>query len=161
MDLVPVAETPARLVDDQRVILPGIPVAEHDFDEFIGAIIPRVMRHHLGMAHIRRLAVVQGGDEVPRCPPLAHQIEGLEDAGHMERLEIGGGRGGTQAKPLGHRPHHGQHDDRVHLHAADAVFDRMDMVGAEAVGHRQPVVEEAEIEFSGFQDTGDFLEIIS
>src|SRR3954467_14993828 len=46
------------------------------------------------------------------------------------------------------------------LRPAAAVLDGVAVVRAEAVGHREPVVEEAEVELPGLQDAGDLLEVV-
>ena len=160
VDLVAVAEAAGGLVHDQRIVFPGVPVAEHHLDEFVGAVVAGVMRHHLGMAHVRRLAVVQRGDDVPGAAALAHQVQRLEGAGDVEGLEIGGGRRAAEAEAPGRRRHHGQHHHGVELHAADTVLDGVVVVAAIAVGHREPVVEEAEVEFPGLQHPADLLVVV-
>ena len=107
------------------------------------------------MAHVQRLAVVHRGDDVPGGAAIGHQIEGGEDAGDMERLEIGGGAGGAEAESFGRHAHDRQDCDRVHFHAADAVGDGVGVVAAEQVGHGEAVVEEAEVELSRFQRAAD------
>ncbi len=157
LDLGRIGEAAALLVDDQRAVFPGVPVAEHDLHEFVGAVVAQVMLEMLGAAHIVRFAVIDRGDDVPGGAAMGHEIEGGEAARHIERLEIGGRAGGAEAEPVGHHPHRGQHQDRVHLHAADAVFDGVGVVVAVAVGHRQPVVEKRHVKFSGFENPRDLL----
>ena len=38
-----IGEAAALLVDDERAVFPGIPVAEHHFHEFVGAVVAQVM----------------------------------------------------------------------------------------------------------------------
>src|SRR5262249_50164077 len=120
-----------------------------------GAVVARVVVDDLVAAHILRLAVVERGDHVPGGAAVRHQVERGEHARHMERLVVGGRIGGAEAKPLGRHAHHGEHRDGVELHAADAVRDRVGVVAAVHVGHRQAVVEEAEVEFALLQHAAD------
>src|SRR4030095_12814101 len=65
MDLFRVGEQPARLVLDDRVVLPAIPMPEHDLHEFVGPIVAQVVLDDLFAAHVLSLAVVKGGDDIP------------------------------------------------------------------------------------------------
>ena len=58
-------EEAARLVLDDGVVLPGVPVAEHDLHELVGAVVAQIVLDHLVAAHVLRLAVVERGDHVP------------------------------------------------------------------------------------------------
>ena len=153
--LLGMREQAARLVHDERAVLPRIPVAQHDLHELVGAVVPQVVRHMGIDAHVQGLAVVDRGDDVPGRSAAAHQIERGEHAGDVERLVVGAGIGRAEAQPLGRHPHHGQDGDRIHLDAADAVLDRMGVIAAIAVRHRQPIVEEPQMEAPGFQDAAD------
>ena len=135
-------------------------MAEHHFHEFVGAVVAEIMLEMGVLAHVERLAVVERGDDVPRRAPTRHQVEGLEAPRDVERLEIGGGGGSAEPELFGRHAHAGQHDQRIHLHAADAVFDGMRMVVAVAVRHGEAVVEERHVEFAGFQDASDLLVVI-
>ena len=110
--------------------------------------------------HVVRFAVVDGGDHVPGGAAAGHQIEGGEAAGDVEGFVIGGGAGRGEAELFGSHPNRRQHDDGIHLHASDAVFDGMGVVVAVAIRHRQPVVEESHVEFAGLQDPADLLIVI-
>ena len=160
VDLFGVGEQAGFPVGDDGAVLPGVPVAHDDFHELVGAVVAAVVFAVRGVAHVERLAVVHRGDDVPGGAAVGHQVEGGEDAGDVERLEIGGGEGGAEAEPLGGHAHDGQDGDRVHLHAADAVGDGVGVVAAEQVGHREAVVEEAEVEFPGLQRAADAAVIL-
>ena len=153
--LVGMREQSGLLVDDDRVVVPGIPVAEHHFHELVGAIVARVVLQVFVMAHVQRFAVVHRRHDVPGGATAGHQVERREHARDVERFEIGGGAGGAETQALGRHAHHCEHGDRVHLHAADAVLDRVAMVVAVAVRHRQTVVEEAEVELAFLQHAAD------
>ena len=60
-----IGEPPALLVDDQRAVFPGIPVAEHDLHEFVGAVVAQVVLEMLLAPHVVRFAVVDRGHHVP------------------------------------------------------------------------------------------------
>ena len=144
-----------RLVLDDGVVLPGVPMAEHDLHELVGAVVAQIVGHRLVAAHVLRLAVVERGDDVPGGAAARHQIESGEHARHMKRLVIAGGISGAEPEPLRRHAHHGEHGDGVELHAANAMFDSMRVIAAIHVRHRQPVVEEAEMKLSFFQHAAD------
>ncbi len=160
LDLVGIGKPAARLVDQQRAVFPGIPVAEHHFHEFVGAVVAQVMLEMGVLAHVVRFAVIDRGDDVPGGAAAGHQVERGEPAGDVERLVIGGRTGRGEAELFGRHAHRGQHHDRIHLHAADAVFDGMGMIVAVTVRHRQPIVEKRHVEFSGLENPADLLIII-
>ena len=154
------AKRPRLLVHDQRAVFPGVPMAEHHFHEFVRPVVAEIVREMGVLAHIVRLAVVQRGDDVPGRPPARHQVEGRKTPRDIERFEIGGRSGRAEPELFGGHAHAGQHHDRIHLHAADAVFDGMGVIVAVAVRHRQPVVEKRHMEFAGFQDPADLLVVV-
>ena len=143
MHLLRIGEQARRLVLDDGVILPGVPVAEHDFHEFVGAVVAQIVADHLVAAHVLRLAVVERSDDVPGGAALRHQIERGEQARDVERLVVAGRISGAETEPLGRHAHHREHGDGVELHAANAMGDGVAVVASVHVRHRQPVVEKA------------------
>ena len=93
------------LVDDDRAVVPGVPVAEHDFHEFVGAVVAQVVLQMGVLAHVERLAVVDRGDDVPGRAAVRHQVERLEAPRDVERLEIGGRGGRGEAELFGRHAH--------------------------------------------------------
>ena len=158
--LVGMREQAGCLVEHDRVVVPRIPVPGHDFQEFVGAVVALVVLAMRRVAHVERLAVVHRRDDVPGGATVGHQVERGEHARDVERFEIGGGVGGAEAKPFGRHAHHGQDGDRVHLHAAYAVGHGVRMVAAETVRHRQPIVEEADMELAGLEHAGDVAVVV-
>jgi len=157
VDLRRICEYAPLLVEDDRIVLPGLPVAGDDLHELVGAIIARVVLEVLLLAEVRRLRVVQRGDDVPRSTPADHEVERREHAGHMIWLVVGGRVGAAEAE-LGRRhPHGGEDGDQVHLHHADAILDRRPVVILVHVGHRQTVVEERHMELGVLQYARDAL----
>ena len=73
----------------------------------------------------------------------------------MKRLIVARRIRCTEAKPLGGHAHHGEHRDSVHLHAADAVADRVLVVAPVDVGHGQAIIEEGEVELPMFEHLSD------
>ena len=65
LDLGRIGEAAALLVHDQRAVFPGVPMAEHDFHEFVGAVVAVVMFEMGVLAHVVGLAVIERGDDVP------------------------------------------------------------------------------------------------
>jgi hypothetical protein len=63
-------ETVIRLVEDQRVIFPRIPVAEHDLHKLVGPVVARVVLHVLSTAEIPSLPAVERGHDVPGSATL-------------------------------------------------------------------------------------------
>ena len=132
-------------------------MAEHDLHEFVGAVVAAVMLEMFVAAHVVRFAVVDRGDDVPAARPLVIRSSGRETARDVERLEIGGRAGRGEAELFGRHAHRDQHDERIHLHAADAVFDGVGMVVAVAVRHGEAIVEKRHVEFAGFEHAADLL----
>ncbi len=148
MHLVRFGKQPRRLVLDDGVVLPGVPMAEHDLHELVGAVVAQVMTEHLVAAHVLRFAVVERGDDIPGRAPLRHQIERREHARDMERLVVARRIGRAETEPLGRHAHHGEHGDGVELHAANAVGNGMAVIAAVHVRHRQAVIEKAEVKLA-------------
>jgi hypothetical protein len=153
--LLRAGEQTARLVLDDRVVLPAVPLPEHHFHELVGPIVAQVVLDHLLAAHVLSLAIVERGDDVPGRAALSHQVERGEQACHMERLVVAGGIRRTQAEPLGGHAHDREHRHCIHFHAADAMAHRMGVVVPIDIGHRQPVVEEPEVEFTFLEYPAD------
>ena len=153
--LVGMREESGALVQHDGIVVPGIPVPDNDFQEFIGAIVALVVLAMCGVAHVKRLAVVHRCHDVPGGAAVGHQVQCLEHARDVERLVVGGGTGRTKTEPFGRHSHHGEDGDRVHFHTADAVGDGVRMIAAVAVRHRQAIVEEADMKLPGLQYAGD------
>ena len=154
-----VGEAAARLVEDQRVVFPGVPVAEHDLHELVRPVIAGVVPHVLVAAEIGGLAAVQRGDDVPGGAALQHQIHRREDARDMERLVIGRRVGDAEPEPLRHHPHRHQDGGGIELDRAHAGADRLGMVTGINVGQRQAVVEERHLDLAVLQRPRDPLVI--
>ena len=148
-------EQSGRLVLDDGVVLPGVPMAEHDLHEFVGAVVAQIVCDRLVAAHVLRFAVVERRHYVPGGAAARHQIEGGEHARHMERLVVAGRISGAEAEALRRHAHHREHGDGVELHATNAMFDGVGMIAAIHVRHRQPVVEEAEVKLALLQHAAD------
>ncbi len=155
VDFFGVGEQAGFAVGDDGAVLPGVPVAHDDFQELIGAVVAGVVLAVGQMAHVEGFAVVHGGDDVPGGAAVGEEVERGEDAGDVERFEVCGGEGGAEAEAFGGHAHDREDGDGVHFDASYAVGDGMGVVAAEQVGHCQPVVEEAEVEFSGFEGPAD------
>ncbi len=160
LDLGRIGKPAAVLVDQERSVFPGIPVAKHHLHEFVCAVVTEIVVEMRVLSHVVGFAVVDGGNDVPGRAAAGHQIEGGETAGDVERLVIGGRTGRCEAQSFGRHAHRRQHHDRIHLHAANAVFDGMGVIVAVAIRHRQTIVEKRHVEFSGFEYPADLLIII-
>src|SRR5215469_1271934 len=126
-------------------------MAEHDFHEFVGAIVARIVTDHFVTAHILRFTIVERRDDVPGSTAAGHQIEGCEYPGDVKRLVVACRIGRAQAEPFGRHAHHGEHSDGIKFHAANAVLDGMRVIASIHVRHGQAIIEKAEMEFAGFQ----------
>ena len=161
MDFAAIGEETARLVDDQRIVVPGVPVAVHHVHELVGAVIAQVVVHSFGAAHVERFAIVERCDDIPGRAAVAHQIQSGEESGDVERLVVGRRVCRPEPQVLGSHAHRHQHDNGVKLDAANAIFDRVRVVVAVAIRHRQPVVEERQVEFPRLEHPGDLAIEIS
>ncbi len=155
MDLVRFGKKSRRLVLDDGVVLPSVPMAEHDLHEFVGAVIAQIVPEHFVAAHILRFAVVERGHDVPSRATARHQIERREHARDVKRLVVARRIGRAEAEPLGRHAHHGEDGDGVELHAANAVGNGMAVIAAVHVRHRQAVIEKAEVKLALLQHAAD------
>ncbi len=152
-----IGEVSPGAVDQERAGVPTRPMAEHHLHELVGAVVAQVVLGVVFQAEIRRLGIVQRGDDVPGRASAGQVIEGREHPRDVERLEIRGRAGRADAEAARRQPHGGDDRDRIELHGADAVRDRFAVVVAVDVRHGEAVVEERHVEFSGFQNAGDPL----
>ena len=150
-----IREHPAHLVEHDGVRLPRLPVREHHLHELVGAVVARVVVGDPVRPEVRGLGVVERGHHVPAGPAPGHVVEGREQARDVERLVVRGRAGGAEPEPARRRAHHREDGDRVHLHHPHAVAHRLGEVVAEAVRHREAVVEEREMELAVLQGAGD------
>ena len=155
-----VGKNPGFAVIDDGVVFPGIPMAEDNFQKFIGAVIAQIMRGVLGAAHIMRLTVVQRGDDIPGHAPAQHMIQRREDPGDVIGLVISGGVCGAQAEFFRGQPHGGEDGNEVQLHHPNAVAHRLGMVMAQYVRQGEPVIEEGHMEAGILQAAGNPLVIL-
>ena len=145
------------LVNDDGTVVPGIPMAEHDFHELVSLVVAQIVLQVLLPAHVVGLAVIDGCHDVPGSAPIRHEVEGGEAAGHIEGFVIRGRTGRGEAELLGHGAHGHEHDQRVHLGGADAVLDGMGMIAAVTVGHGKAIIEERHVELASLQYARDLL----
>ena len=155
VDFLRVGEAPRRLVDDQRVVGPGVPVAMHHLQELVRAVVARVVLDDLLQPHVSRLDVVHRGDDVPGRAAARHQVERLEQPRDMEGVIVGRRVGAADAEPLGAHGDRHEAGDRVHLDAADAVRDGLGEAPAVELRHAQAVVEERELKLAGLEHPAD------
>src|SRR5439155_24792588 len=88
MDFVRMSEEAARLILDDRVVVPAVPMPEHYLHEFVRPIVAQVVLDHFLAAHVLRFTVIERGVVVPCREPVGHQIERGVQASHMERLAL-------------------------------------------------------------------------
>ena len=95
-----VEEQPGLLVEHEGVVLPGVPQPLRHLDELGGALDSA--RRAATCAAWLKLSASEAADEVttfqPMRPPLM-LVERREHPRHMERIEIGRGRGRDQPDP--------------------------------------------------------------
>ena len=87
MNLAWLGEQAGPLVLDDGVVLPGVPVAEHNLHELVGPVVAQIVLDHLVPAHVLGLAVVERGNDV-EVGALGHQVEGGEQPCHVKRLVV-------------------------------------------------------------------------
>ena len=121
MDLRGIGEDAALAVEDDRVVLPRVPVAEHRLHELVGAVVAGVVLGMARPAEVGRLGVVQRRDHVPGRAAADHVVERREDAGHVKRLVVRRRVGAADAEVTRGQPHRGEERDQVELDHADAV----------------------------------------
>ncbi len=154
------SEQAGYLVLDDGIVLPRVPVAEYDFHELVSPIVAQVVPDDFIAAHVLRLAVIKGRDDVPSRPPIGHQIERRKQACHMEWLVVAGRIGRAETEPLGRHAHHGEHRHRIQLHAANAMPNRVRVIAPVHVGHRQTVIEKAEVKFALLKHAADMPVVV-
>src|SRR5262249_49149995 len=140
--------------------LPRVPVPEDDLHELVRAVVARVVVGVARVAEVGRLGVVERGHDVPRGAAAHHVVEGREDPGDVEGLEVRRRVRAAQADVAGGHAHGGEQGDQVELDHADAVAHRLREVVAVAIGHGQPVVEERELELAGLERAADPLIVL-
>src|SRR5260370_6417089 len=91
----------AVLVDQERSVFPGIPVAKHHLHEFVCAVVTEIVVEMRVLSHVVGFAVVDGGNDVPGRAAAGHQIEGGETAGDGELLVICGRTGRVESTSFG------------------------------------------------------------
>ena len=111
-----VEEQARRLVQDEGVVLPGVPQPLRHLDELGGAAVAVGMRGMLVVAEVERLRRRRRGHHVPADAALAHLVERGEHPRHMERIEIGGGRRRDQADVARHRRQRAEQGQRLEPH---------------------------------------------
>ena len=157
MHFLGVGEAARLLVEDQRVVFPRVPVTEHDFHEFVGAVIAGIVPHMLAKPEIPGLRAVQRGHDIPGDPALQHQIHRREDPRDMKRLVIGRRIGHAQPEPRRRHPHRHQHGRGIELDGAHAGADRRGVMAGIEIGQRQPVVEKRHLDLAVLQRPRDPL----
>ena len=131
MNLLGDSEEADRLVLNDGIIFPAVPMPEYNLHELVGAIVAQIVLYHLFVAHVLGFAIIERGDNVPGRASLGHQIERREQARDMEWFVIACRIGCAEPKSLGRLAHDREHGDRIHLHAAYAVANRMIVVAPE------------------------------
>ena len=110
---VGIVEAALLLVEDEGVVVPGVPQAAHDLDELAGAPVAHRLRQMVLAAEILRLRVIGRGDQIPAGAAAADQVERGEAACDMIGLVVGRGRGADEADVLRHRRERGQQRHRI------------------------------------------------
>src|SRR5262249_14189510 len=75
MHLAGMGKQARRLILDDGIVLPAVPMPEHDVHELVGAVIALVVRDCLVATHVLGFAVVERRHHVPRRTTVGHQIE--------------------------------------------------------------------------------------
>ena len=72
MHLGRIGKAAIRLVQDQRVVLPRVPVSEHHLQELVCPVVAGVVPHILVAAEIGCFSTVERGHNVPGSTALEH-----------------------------------------------------------------------------------------
>ncbi len=64
-----------RFVLNNGVVLPCIPMAEHDLHDLVSPVVAKVVLDDLLAAHILGFSIIEGCNDVPCRTPVGHQIE--------------------------------------------------------------------------------------
>ena len=155
--LVGIGEHGVGPVEDEGVVLPGVPQPGGGLEELVGPVVALVVAEVLGEPEVLGLAVVDRGDHVPGGPAPGQVVEGGEGAGHVERRVVGGGVGGAQADRVGGPGQHAEHDAQVELHRARPSPHGLGHRSPVDAGHGQPVVEEHHVEAALFEGAPQLL----
>src|SRR5690606_904496 len=100
MDLVRIEEDAALFVDDDGVILIGVPEVEDEIDHFFGALVAIGVCRMTGNRKVLR-DIGPGSHHIPGCETLADVIERGELAGKEVRVLVSGRCGGHKADMTG------------------------------------------------------------
>ena len=134
-----IEEQAARAVEDEGVVVPGVPQRVHHVDELAGLLVAQRVRRQGGMAEIARGVVVGRGDDVPRRPPgrdvvergeLAGHVVGLGEAGRDRAAQADARRGAGQRGEQRHRLEH-VHEHREAAPGVQVLGPRRRRVGDE------------------------------
>ncbi|CAJ3487488.1 Uncharacterised protein [Burkholderia pseudomallei] len=139
-------EAAARLVADERVVVPAIPQRLHDVDEFGRARIARRVIGRRVEAEIARGAGVGRRHDVPPRAAAAHMIERSEAAREIERFVVARRRGADEADARRRGGDRREHDRR---------FERGDRTEVDLIDDRCVVREKHRVELRGLRDPRD------
>jgi hypothetical protein len=157
VDRLGLGEQAVLAVEHQRVVIPGVPEPDGGLEELVRPVVARVVSQDLVDAEVLRLAVVDRGDDVPCRPTPGEVVERRERPRHMERRVVGGRVGGAESDVAGRAGQDAEHDAEVELHRAGARAHGLGDGAAVDAGHRQPVVEEHQIEAPVLEGATDLL----
>src|SRR5215469_16827516 len=87
----------ARLVGDQRPVLPAIPQPLDHIDELLGALVTQLVVHLAVEIEIERRLRPRAGDDVPRGAALADVVDRGEQAGYVVGFGKARRYGGAEA----------------------------------------------------------------
>ncbi len=145
-DLAGIGEDAALAVHHQRVGIPAIPQGKAGLQHVVGTIVAIILGRHPVHAEVARFVIRRRGDDVPRRPPTAQQVERAQAArdviGLIEGRRYRCCRGRDDASPCHQRQHRHRVDQAELAAAADIVGEAVlvDVRQAHAIG------EEAGIE---------------
>ena len=142
------ANTPARRVGEQRVVLPGVPQPRDHVDELARPVVALGVHRVLVEPEVVRRVGGAGGDDVPPGPALRQVVERREQPGRVVGLEVRRRRGADQPDPRRHRGDRGQPGERLEAEPAGI---------PDVVGQRGAVGEEHRVELLGLGAAGQVL----
>jgi hypothetical protein len=156
-----ISELAGCLVEHQRIVIPAVPKFAHRLQEFIGAVVARVMFQMLVKAEVARLGMIQRGHHVPGDTSGGQLIQCREQPRDVKGRVIGGGNRRAESQALGHRRHGGNHRTRFQGNSAlTAIAHPGFQVVAVAVLDGQSVRQKQQIKLAPLQRAGDVLVVL-
>ncbi len=151
-----VGEDAVLAVHHHGVGLPAIPECQADLHELLGPVVALVGGGQL-LAVVRRLVVVERGDDVPRRAAACQVVERGPEARGIERVLVADGEGRGEADRRRDGAHPRQQRDGVVVRHLGGVAQRGPHRAGVGVGDEAQVREEHHVELAALAHPSDVL----